>query len=182
MTRVAFAASRKKQMLFLSIKKWQTVSKKLSINISYISMYAFFIQNNLITPDQSGFKTGGSGFKQPIFVTLEICKSFDDDCEVRELFLDISKPFDKVWHRRFHFKLRQNGMLGKLLNFLSDRLDNSIQRVILNGYSSWAKVEVGVLEFVFEKDTHLVFGKHVSSIVFVNLLLTCYFLYLYIWS
>ena len=140
-------------------------------------MYVFFIQNKLITPDRSDFKTGGSGFKQLIFIYLEICKSFDDDCEVRELFLDISKELDKVWHIRFHFKLRQNGISGKLLNFLTDLLNNSIQRVISNSYSSRAKVEVGVLEFVSEKDAHLVFGKHVSVIVFGNLLLTCYFLY-----
>ena len=138
MRRVVFVAIRKKQMLLLSIKKRQTVTKTLSTNISYNSVFAFFTQNNLTTPNQSGFKTGNSGFKQLISITLEIYKSFDDDNEIREVFHDISKAFDKVW---------QNDISGKLVNTLADLLDNRTQRVILNGqYSSWAKVEVGVLE------------------------------------
>ena len=57
----------------------------------------------------------------------------------------MSKAFDKVWHQGLHYKLRQNGISGKLLNILTDFLDNRTQRVILNGqYSSWAKVEAGV--------------------------------------
>ena len=64
---------------------------------------------------------------------------------VRGVFLDISKAFDKVWHQSLHYKLRQNGISGELLNTLTDFLDNRTQRVILNGqYSSWAKVEHGV--------------------------------------
>ena len=80
-----------------------------------------------------------------ISITHEICKSFDDGYEVRGVFLDISKAFDKVWHQGLHYKLRQNGISGELLNILTDFLDNRTQRVILNGqYSSWAKVEAGV--------------------------------------
>ena len=105
------------------------------------SMFEFFIQNNLITPKQSCFKTGGSCI-QLISITHELRKSFDDGYEVRCVFLDISKAFDNVWYQVLHYKLRQNGISGELLNTLTDYLDNRTQRVILNGqYSSWAKVE-----------------------------------------
>ena len=108
-------------------------------------MFEFFIQNNLITPNQSGFKTGDSCINQLISITHEICKSFDDGYEVRGVFLDISKAFDKVWHQGLHYKLRQNGISGKLLNILTDFLDSRTQRVILNAqYSSWVKVEAEV--------------------------------------
>ena len=108
-------------------------------------MFEFFIQNNLITPNQSGFKTGDSCINQLISITHKIYKSFDDGYEVRGVFLDISKAFDKVWHQGLHYKLRQKGISGELLNILTDFLDNITQRVILNGqYSSWAKVEAGV--------------------------------------
>ena len=110
-------------------------------------MFEFFIQNNLITPNQSGFKTGDSCINQLISITHEIYKSFDDGYEVGGVFLDISKSFDKVWYQGFHNKLRQNGISGELLNTLTDFLDNRTQTVILNGqYSSWAKVEAGVPE------------------------------------
>ena len=108
-------------------------------------MFEFFIQNNLITPNQSGFKTGDSCINQLISTTHEIYKSFDDSYEVRGVFLDISKAFDKVWYQGLHYKLRQNGISGELLKILTDFLDNRTQRVVLNGqYSSWAKVEAGV--------------------------------------
>ena len=108
-------------------------------------MFEFFIQNNLITPNQSGFQTGDLCINQLISVTHEICKSFDDGYEVGGVFLDISKSFDRVWYQVFHNKLRQNGISGELLNTLTDFLDNRTQRVILNGqYFIWAKVEAGV--------------------------------------
>ena len=108
-------------------------------------MFEFFIENNLITPNQSSFKSGDSCIKQRISITHEIYKSFDDGYEVRGVFLDISKSFDKVWHQGLHCKLRKSGISGELLNTLTDFLDNRTQRVILNGqYSSWAKVEAGV--------------------------------------
>ena len=49
-------------------------------------------------------------------ITHEINKSFDDELEVRSVFLDISKAFDKVWHEGVIFKLKQNGISGDLLN------------------------------------------------------------------
>ena len=121
------------------------ICRKVLERLLYNSMFEFFIQNNLITPNQSDFKTGDSCLNQLYSITHEICKSFDDGYEVRRVFLDISKAFEKVWHQGLHYKLRQNGISGELLNTLTDFLDNRTQRVILNGqYSSWAKVEAGV--------------------------------------
>ena len=111
-------------------------------------MFEFFIQNNLITPNQSRFKTGDLCINQFISITHEINKSFDDGYEVRAVFLDISKAFDKVWHKDLHYKLRQNVKSRKLLNTLINFLDNRTQRAILNGqYSTWAKVEASFPRF-----------------------------------
>ena len=64
-----------------------------------------------------------------------IHKSFDTlpTLEVRAVFLDISKAFDKVWHEGLLFKLKQNGVTGKLLDLFKDYLSNRKQRVVLNG-------------------------------------------------
>ena len=53
--------------------------------------------------------------------------------------------FDKVWHKGIIFKLKQNGISGKLLSVLSDFLKDRKQRVILNWQvSSWTDVNAGV--------------------------------------
>ena len=78
-------------------------------------------------------------------ITHEIYKSFDDGFDVRSLFLDVSKAFDKVWHQGIISKLRQNGISRDLLNVLSDFLSNRKQRVVLNGQtSSWVIITTGV--------------------------------------
>ena len=107
--------------------------------------FTFFIENSLISPNQSRFKPGDSCIDQLLAITHEIYKSFDDGFEVRGVFLDISKAFDKVWHEGLIFKLKQNGISGNLLNLLCDFLRNRKQRVLLNGQvSDWSDVRAGV--------------------------------------
>ena len=38
--------------------------------------------------------------------------------EIQGAVLDISKAFDKVWHKGLVFKLKQNGISGNSLNIL----------------------------------------------------------------
>ena len=74
-----------------------------------------------------------------------ILNAFDKALEVRGIFRDTSKAFDKVWHDGLIFKLRQNGIRGDIINILQDFLRNRKQRVVLNGQcSSWADVNAGV--------------------------------------
>ena len=94
---------------------------------------------------QSGFKGGDSYINQLLSITHEIYKSFDESFEVREVFLDISKAFDRVWHDDLIFKLQENDISGKLLLLLKDFLKSRKQRVVLNGqHSSWKDVTAGV--------------------------------------
>ena len=57
----------------------------------------------------------------------------------------MSKAFDKVFHDGLLFKLKQNGVSVKLLEFFGSYLSNRKQRVALNGfYSDFAQIESGV--------------------------------------
>ena len=121
------------------------VCGKIFEKLIFNEMFKFFIENDLITPNQSGFKPGDSCINQLLSITHDIYKSFDCGYEVRGVFLDISKAFDKVWHDGIIFKLKQNGISGKLHKHLHDFLVNRKQRVVLNGQvSSWANVKSGV--------------------------------------
>ena len=118
---------------------------KVFERLIYNSLFEYFIENDLISPNQSGFKPGDSCTNQLISITHEIYQSFDDGFEVRGVFLDISKAFDKVWHNGIIYKLKQNGVVGDLLDTLTNFLKDRKQIVVLNGqYSAWTNVEVGV--------------------------------------
>ena len=82
---------------------------------------------------------------QLLAITHEIFSSFDDNYEVRGVFLEISKVFDRVWHEGIIHKLKHNGLSGNLNSLLTDFLRNRKQRIILNGQSSsWANISAGV--------------------------------------
>ena len=107
-------------------------------------MFQFFIRNDLISWNQSGFKPDDSCINQLLAIIHEIYKSFDACLDRRAMFLDISKAFDRVWHLGL-YKLKQNGISGNLLETLTDFLKDRKQRDVLNGQnSSWANVEAGV--------------------------------------
>ena len=120
---------------------------KLFEKIIFNNLYSYLNTNNLITKNQSGFRPGDSTTNQLLYLVNEIHQAFEDPkfLEVRAVFLDISKAFDKVWHDGLIFKLKQNGVSGSLLMFFQNYLNNRKQRVVLNGsYSSYKTVESGV--------------------------------------
>ena len=84
-------------------------------------MFEFFIENNLTSKSQSGFRPGDSCINQLLSMT-EIYQSFDDSLEVRAIFLDTSQAFDPVWHNGLIFKLKQDGISDKILYIITDFL------------------------------------------------------------
>ena len=104
-----------------------TICGKIFEKLIFNEMFKFFIENELISPNQSGFKPGDSCINQLLTITHEIYKSFDEGSEVSGVFLDISKAFDKVSNEGLIFKLKQNGISGSLLNLLCDFLRNRKQ-------------------------------------------------------
>ena len=135
-----------------TLKSYRPVSLLPIINriferLLYNEILGFFLDKDLISASQSGFKPGDSCIKHLLSITHNIYKSFDDSYEVRGVFLDISKAFDKVWQNGLIFKLQKNGTLGNLLKVLKHFLTSSKHRVVLNGLSSsWTIVKAGFLQ------------------------------------
>ena len=120
---------------------------KLFEKIIFLDLYNFLSSNEILNINQSGFRSGDSCTNQLSLITHEILKAFDSNptLEVRGVFLDISKAFDKVWHEGLVWKLKSNGIHGKALRILQNFLNDRYQRVVLNGQSSnWEKVNAGV--------------------------------------
>ena len=74
---------------------------KMFERVIYNSLFNYFQSNRLFTPSQSGFFPGDSCIAQLLSIH-EIQTALDENptVDVRGVFLDISKEFDKVWHDR----------------------------------------------------------------------------------
>ena len=108
------------------------VFAKIYERLIYNSLLSYFVFKKLFTKCQSGFVPGDSCISQLLSIIHEIQSSFDSNptTDVREVFLDISKAFDKVWHEGLLFKLKSYGISGDLLKLMEDYLNNRCQRVV----------------------------------------------------
>ena len=110
-------------------------------------LHNYIVSNSLISPVQSGFSSNDSVVFQLIDLYDTLSNSIDDGKEIRVIFCDISKAFDRVWHRALLFKLRRMGITGLLLNWFKSYLDRRFQRVVLEGlYSDFLAVNARVTQ------------------------------------
>ncbi|MCG8113032.1 MAG: reverse transcriptase domain-containing protein [Candidatus Thiodiazotropha taylori] len=121
-----------------------TIGKVLE-KIIHKHVFNFFRDHHIITAMQSGFIPGDSTVNQLVVIYNTFCKALDEGKEVRAIFCDISKAFDRVWHKGLIFKLERAGITGSLLQWFTNYLDNRKQRVVLPGASSeWTSIKAGV--------------------------------------
>ena len=71
------------------------VSGKIFERLIFNKMFGFFIEDDLISQHQSGFKPRDSCINQLLSITHEIYQSFDEGFDVCSVFLDISKALIK---------------------------------------------------------------------------------------
>ena len=123
------------------------ICSKIFERIIYNPVFSYLENNDLLTPNQSGFRPNDICVNQLLSIVHKIYSDFDEypSLEARSNLLDISKAFDKVWHEGLIFKLEIIGISGNLLKFFESFLSNRQQRVVLNGqHSKWAPVLAGV--------------------------------------
>ena len=121
------------------------INGKLMERCIHKHLTAYFLENNVITPYQSGFVSGDSTINQLLYLSNEFYKALDEEKEIRIVFCDISKAFDRVWHKGLIYKLKSSGLSGPLIDWLANYLDNRQQRVYLNNCSStWQNTNAGV--------------------------------------
>ena len=97
----------------------------------------------LFTKKQSGFLPGHSKVYQLIDIYNQICSAFDERKCTCIIFCDISKAFDRVWHSGLIFKLRQYGIDGYILNWITSYLMNRKQKCFVgSSFSDIKQVNV----------------------------------------
>ena len=88
---------------------------------------------------------GDGTINQLVFLYNEFSKAIDMQKEVRVVFCDITKAFDRVYHPALLYKLRKSGITGPILDWFSSYLRDRKQRVVTQGeFSDWGNIEAGV--------------------------------------
>lgn len=118
---------------------------KIHEKIIFKHLHNYLFENSILSDHQSGFRNKDSTVNQLLIIYDTIVKNLDQGKDVRFIFCDVSKAFDRVWHRGLLYKLRKYGINGNLLLWFKSYLTDRKQRVILNGYNSnWKTINAGV--------------------------------------
>ena len=118
---------------------------KVLERLVFIHLFNHLRDNNLLSSLQSGFLPGDSTVNQLTFLYNTFCQALDSGKEVRAVFCDISKAFDRVWHAGLLAKHQAAGVSGNIHAWFSDYLSDRKQRVVLPGaVSDWTYIRAGV--------------------------------------
>ena len=99
-------------------------------------MVEYIESNNLLSPNQHGFRIGKSCLTQLLNHFELILEILENDSNADVLYLDFAKAFDKVDHEILLNKLKSMGISGKIHDWLKSFLSNRTQYVMVNGKKS----------------------------------------------
>ena len=74
----------------------------------YNQLYDFCLSNNLLSRKNSGFKKADGTINQLINLTDKIYKGLNNEDEIAIIFLDLSKAFDRVCHKKATIQTQKN--------------------------------------------------------------------------
>ena len=121
------------------------VVAKVFERLIHKQLYTFLHLNNILEPNQFGFRPGHS--TQDVLVNMVDGwrKAMDEDKVVGAVYLNFSKAFDMVDHSLLLLKMAKYGVRGKELKWFTDYLYERRQRVCVeNAKSDWATIRRGV--------------------------------------
>ena len=121
-----------------------TLSKILE-KLVFNRIYFHLSENNLLTEKQSGYRRGHSTHIQLLYLTHKLYFALNENKNFTAIFLDISKYFDKIWHRGLINKCEiQYNISGSLLTWLKSYLKDRSQVVrVGNQISSPQSISAG---------------------------------------
>ena len=100
---------------------------------------------NVIYKYQSMFQPGDSTVNQLVDIYDTIISSLEKGKDVRFIFCDISKAFEKVWHKGLLCKLMTYSISGNILGWIENYLCDRQKKVVIYGFlSNHETVNAGV--------------------------------------
>ena len=109
---------------------------KLLERIVFKYVFNFVHDHKIISNHQSGFQPNDSTINQLLSIYHTIISNLDKGKELRFVFCDISKAFDRVWHKGLLYKLESYGIKGSILKWFESYLTDRQQSVTVEGFKS----------------------------------------------
>ena len=109
-------------------------------------LYNYLQEHEILTKYQSGFRPNDSTTNQLLEMYYIILENLDKRKDIKFIFCDVSKAFDKVWHRGLLHKLKKkHGISRNLHKWFESYVCQRRQRVINEGFkSTWMTTTAGV--------------------------------------
>ena len=86
--------------------------------IVFKNVYNYLRDNRILSPHQSGFQSGDSTVNQLAYLYHVFSKALDAKKDVRIVFCDVTKEFDRVWHEGLLYKFGKNRYRRKIIGVL----------------------------------------------------------------
>ena len=124
-----------------------SVPSKIMESIIKDALLQHLIENELILPSQHGFMPGKSCSTNLLSYLNEVTSALDKGIPFDVIMIDFRRAFDVVPFENMLRKLESHGIVGEVLDWITDWTQERTQRVVLNGVnSSWADVISSVVQ------------------------------------
>ena len=122
-----------------------SVLSKAFERIVHHHIYDHISDHALLSDKQSGYRRNHSTELQLHYLTHNLYTALDAGKDFTAVYLDISKYFDKIWHKGLLQKCKNEfGITGSLLKWLKSYLSDRTQRVQSgNSFSDSRKINAG---------------------------------------
>ncbi|XP_057299539.1 uncharacterized protein LOC130630163 [Hydractinia symbiolongicarpus] len=138
------------------------VISKMMERAVYVQLVNYLEENEILTPNQYGYRKKRSTELATLYLTEEIRKEMDKGNLTGALYVDLSKACDTLSHSILLSKLRSYGVKGLSLNWFAEFLFNRAQICKVNG--PWSKPNPLVLVVLnFADDAVLYIGRKTSQ-------------------
>ena len=102
-------------------------------------------KNNVIPTNQAGFRKGRCTLDHLVKLSNNIKKQFARRKSCLATFFDVRKAYDRVWHQRLLYKVKEIGINGLMYDFIKSYLS---ERLICTRvgklYSDFTKIDMGI--------------------------------------